>query len=708
VVLASVLSGSTDAFNTEVKTCCPPGQFLAIDDWQGSRQSVEGVWYSKDYSGSARTLFRQYHDWLPMMQVNNLGPPGMGPSGGKSPLRFGRHDYITGVSCVPNEKNLPPIDGFQRSSDSSLPEFATWEDREDNRKLYSNRSHPLAEGQVLKSTGHQFPLDSCPVQALSTMVLGDGRSNGFIDRPRQRYAYAYSSAFLRINATGRLVGQHMDEIGLSNLRMGRELPEERHSGGGPRKEPQLPPPAEETDLGVDFCLTWSTDPRITTTTLADLTKEGPGLPRAALSFGGPGESEAFDEYMKRGGPLQLLEAVYCDPCKAKVVCSLVTKDVWPMLRFYIDPSDDRSDPYSPNLWFLIPYLDSDKDGKVTVGELYEGRVVGILRSIFDGLDVNGNKVLEKSEAIPENLFRRQFIRNIFSEIFELVDRNKDGFLSVDDVPPLYCQRSTDCVRIDPDCSQMSLEDCYQMYPSKAAMEGRMKMKKIEDYCYTLYSTYSDEDKLQECKTQISTYLPLLDRNGDSRLTLAEIVDPVIRLVQFLVGEPGKLLGVDEIVSGLERLGESPEVTNPLRQYLRPALATFPMKILQELVSAGDLDGDGGLNWEEFEGFGNFEFAANWFGFARCKRQTRPYEGGCRDWVRGISTEVATLFDGMQLCNFTPSRWSNGREIPSSRRCFPASADKENLRKYFSEPKVLQRLLRNLLYHKDFLFPSWQE
>ena len=37
------------------------------------------------------------------------------------------------------------------------------------------------------------------------------------------------------------------------------------------------------------------------------------------------------------------------------------------------------------------------------------------------------------------------------------------------------------------------------------------------------------------------------------------------------------------------------------------------KILQELVASGDLDGDGGLSWEEFEGFGNFEFAANWFG-----------------------------------------------------------------------------------------------
>ena len=31
-------------------------------------------------------------------------------------------------------------------------------------------------------------------------------------------------------------------------------------------------------------------------------------------------------------------------------------------------------------------------------------------------------------------------------------------------------------------------------------------------------------------------LPLDYRNGDSRLTLAEIVDPVIRLVQFLVNK----------------------------------------------------------------------------------------------------------------------------------------------------------------------------
>ena len=61
------------------------------------------------------------------------------------------------------------------------------------------------------------------------------------------------------------------------------------------------------------------------------------------------------------------------------------------------------------------------------------------------------------------------------------------------------------------------------------------------------------------------------------------VNFLILLLQ--VGEPGKLLGVDEIVSGLEKLGESPEVTNSLRQYLRPAFATLPMYGLSSISSA---------------------------------------------------------------------------------------------------------------------------
>ena len=60
--------------------------------------------------------------------------------------------------------------------------------------------------------------------------------------------------------------------------------------------------------------------RITTTTVADLGQEF-GEAGEYDEYGESGESVeeiTFEEYVERGGPLQLLEAVYCDPCKAKV------------------------------------------------------------------------------------------------------------------------------------------------------------------------------------------------------------------------------------------------------------------------------------------------------------------------------------------------------------------------------------------------------
>ena len=270
---------------------------------------------------------------------------------------------------------------------------------------------------------------------------------------------------------------------------------------------------------------YSAGVRISTKTVADL----------GLEFD-PSEEKQFEEYLKRGGPLNLLEAVYCDPCKAKVrfllnfaksyqtfkvVCSLVTQEIWPEIRLYIDPSSKYYDPNDPTELFAFTYLDSDNDGKLSVEELYDGRVVEILRSIFDGLDVNGNGVLEKSEAIPENLFGPKFIRNIIAEIFKVADRNKDTSLTVDDAPPLYCRRWEDChKKMNPDCHQIEdveeeveqVEECYRMFPSRRAMAGKLKLNKPEDYCYTLYRSDSYHGaKLQECKNQISTYLPLLDQ-----------------------------------------------------------------------------------------------------------------------------------------------------------------------------------------------------
>lgn len=51
---------------------------------------------------------------------------------------------------------------------------------------------------------------------------------------------------LRLTSDGRLVGQRLDRIGLTGLRLGTRRETEEDS---------------ETDLGVDFCLTWDSDPR---------------------------------------------------------------------------------------------------------------------------------------------------------------------------------------------------------------------------------------------------------------------------------------------------------------------------------------------------------------------------------------------------------------------------------------------------------------
>ena len=137
-----------------------------------------------------------------------------------------------------------------------------------------------------------------------------------------------------------------------------------------------------------------------------------------------------------------------------------------MLRPYIDPSWDLGYQYDPTnnpyLWFAIPYLDTDNDEKVSVGDLYDGRFV------------SGNGVLEKSEAIPENLFGPKFVRNIIAEIFKLTDRNKDESLSMDDAP---------------------------------LFDGGRKLNETGELCYLLRLSFAHR---WECKNQMSTYLPLFD------------------------------------------------------------------------------------------------------------------------------------------------------------------------------------------------------
>ena len=85
---------------------------------------------------------------------------------------------------------------------------------------------------------------------LSILELNDTHSfSGQSDRRR-----GHISPQLRISKAGRLAGRGLEVMGISNLQIGRMVP------SGPGVEWPLPL-GNETKLDVDFCLTWSIDPR---------------------------------------------------------------------------------------------------------------------------------------------------------------------------------------------------------------------------------------------------------------------------------------------------------------------------------------------------------------------------------------------------------------------------------------------------------------
>ena len=107
----------------------------------------------------------------------------------------------------------------------------------------------LGEGGVAFLT-HSMNLSDFMRYILSTLRLNDTHPiSGQSDHRR-----GHISPQLRINKAGRLAGRGLEVMGISNLQIGRMVP----SGPGVEWPPPL---GNETELDVDFCLTWSFDPR---------------------------------------------------------------------------------------------------------------------------------------------------------------------------------------------------------------------------------------------------------------------------------------------------------------------------------------------------------------------------------------------------------------------------------------------------------------
>ena len=122
-------------------------------------------------------------------------------------------------------------------------------------------------------------------------------------------------------------------------------------------------------------------------------------------------------------------------------CSFLTKAPWYALKGqFLDPPTSQD---SRHWWsaILIDYLDADKDGKVTIQEFYDIKIVKLLRRIFDGFDKTNDGVVDKSEASLTSLLRPAFFRSLVEEIFPVLDVNKDNTLSLGDVT--ICRRGPD-------------------------------------------------------------------------------------------------------------------------------------------------------------------------------------------------------------------------------------------------------------------------
>ena len=189
-IIVAIASATTTAPPgvTPVTTCCPPGSFLAIEDWQGSRQKPDGIWGDLQYSGNMPqptpriAALKKLRGWCERRCRSEDWP-------GHLKGEYGRHNFINRVYCVPDKNNLPDIHAFKGSSYPRPPYWATTWDKVYGRKTFENYTWPLAENQTLWSQGRVFQdedfsqlldpgdqLPSCPggPDELATIVLGDG------------------------------------------------------------------------------------------------------------------------------------------------------------------------------------------------------------------------------------------------------------------------------------------------------------------------------------------------------------------------------------------------------------------------------------------------------------------------------------------------------------------------------------------------------
>ena len=173
----------------------------------------------------------------------------------------------------------------------------------------------------------------------------------------------------------------------------------------------------------------------------------------------------------------------------QVLCSYLITNFLPSLARIFDtvfwsPDMMRGPGLFGSGWWIAlwpSYLDADRDGKGSIQEFYDVKVVNALKIIFDGLDINSDGLVKQNEARLESFFRPVFLRSFAKEFFDYLDKNNDNQISVADITRCQPDEETPlCLNIDP-LKSKTADNCYRLGSP------------LDRVCTTLMTTFFSPD-----------------------------------------------------------------------------------------------------------------------------------------------------------------------------------------------------------------------
>ena len=154
---------------------------------------------------------------------------------------------------------------------------------------------------------------------------------------------------------------------------------------------------------------------------------------------------------------------------SQVVCYYLTTNFLPALSRIFDPvfwgPDILQGPALASMrWWLTlfpAYLDANRDGKGSIQEFYDVKVVQVLRIIFDGLDANRDGLVQQKEARLNSFLRPIFLRSLTQELFDYLDNNNDNQISVADITRCEIGGSSFCSKMD-SLENKTVDNCHRL------------------------------------------------------------------------------------------------------------------------------------------------------------------------------------------------------------------------------------------------------